>query len=646
MRTRFAFGLAAIIIGGLTAILAACGGGSPTSMLPALTATQGIRAASVPTVTSVSPTALPGDGNAHEIEIKGTGFSASDQLQFLFTEGPGKNVWRGALSPGHVVSSSVITDSLTTTPFSNSYSVRVCDSTRTHCSQAPQTITATALPAPSLSSVSPSELPADGKSHRLTLTGAKFAAGDGVWFLAGEPGPSGPYFEPASPPGIIVSGSKITVDLNPGTVDIDYSVKVCNSATPAACSHALRIPVSRPPVVSGVSPGTLFANGQQQTISVSGSNFLIDDVVQLFWTQPPGNNVWTTDSAKLSYFEGNSFQIAFTPGKVNNTYSLRVCDSTLTACSQAPHTITAVAPTVLAAQSISPTAMPADNQQHLLTINGTGFLAADIVQLNWTQGTGNNTWTTTSATPTLVSGSQLTVEMNPGTVSNTYSVRVCPNRTATYCSQAPQTIAVTATGLPVVSSISPTAMAADNQQHLLTVNGASFKSGNVVQLNWTQGAGNNTWTTTSATPTIVSGSQLTVEMNPGTVSNTYTVRVCSDGTYAHCSQAPQSIAVTYTPPVPSVSSISPTSVSASAGQQLLTINGSNFASGDIVQFFGGNSPSNYSWTNSKATPTIVSGSQITVEFSPPGTASTLPVRVCDSTGTHCSGSKTISILPS
>ncbi len=99
---------------------------------------------------------------------------------------------------------------------------------------------------------------------------------------------------------------------------------------------------------------------------------------------------------------------------------------------------------------------------------------------------------------------------------------------------------------PTVSSISPIAMAADGQPHVLTINGDNFVVGNVVQFKWGVGAGAGVWNTGNA-PSISSSSLLTVNMNPGTVNDAIYVRVCRSAaqtTDSDCSSGVQAVTVT------------------------------------------------------------------------------------------------------
>ncbi len=256
------------------------------------------------------------------------------------------------------------------------------------------------------------------------------------------------------------------------------------------------------------------------------------------------------------------------------------------------------------------------------------------MQFKWGVGAGSGVWNTGN-TPNIGSSTQLTVSMNPGTVNDTIFVRVCRSASATSsadCSSGTHSVTVTATvPVPSVSSVNPTSMTADGVQHTLTVNGGNFQSGNVVQFKWGVGAGSGVWNTGN-TPNIGSSTQLTVSMNPGTVNDTIFVRVCrsaSATSSADCSSGTHSVTVTATVPVPSVSSVNPTSMTADGLQHTLTVNGGNFQSGNVVQFKWGVGAGSGVW-NTGNTPNIGSSTQLTVSMNPGTVNDTIFVRVCRS----------------
>ena len=83
-------------------------------------------------------------------------------------------------------------------------------------------------------------------------------------------------------------------------------------------------------------------------------------------------------------------------------------------------------------------------------------------------------------------------------------------------------------------------------------------------------------------------SQISLNMDPGLLNDTIYVRVCrsaSQTTTADCSSGSQAVTVTAAGiPVPAVTSISPTSMTANGVLHALTIYGSNFRNGNKVQF--------------------------------------------------------------
>ena len=413
------------------------------------------------------------------------------------------------------------------------------------------------------------------------------------------------------------------------------------------------------PSVSSISPTTMTANGTLQTLTISGSNFQSGNVVQFKWGVGTGAGVWNTSSQTPS-ISANQITIGMNPGTVNDTIYARVCRSasaTTTAdCSSGTQAVSVIATIpVPSVSSISPTTMTANGTLQTLTISGSNFQSGNVVQFKWGVGTGAGVWNTSSQTPS-ISANQITIGMNPGTVNDTIYARVCRSASATTtadCSSGTQAVSVIATiPVPSVSSISPTTMTANGTLQTLTISGSNFQSGNVVQFKWGVGTGAGVWNTSSQTPSI-SANQITIGMNPGTVNDTIYARVCrsaSATTTADCSSGTQAVSVIATIPVPSVSSISPTMMTANGTLQTLTISGSNFQSGNVVQFKWGVGTGAGVWNTSSQTPSI-SANQITIGMNPGTVNDTIYARVCRSasatTTADCSsGTQAVSVTES
>ncbi len=182
---------------------------------------------------------------------------------------------------------------------------------------------------------------------------------------------------------------------------------------------------------------------------------------------------------------------------------------------------------------------------------------------------------------------------------------------------------------PTTSSISPTSATQNGSGFTLTVNGTNFFAASTV--NW----GGAARTTTYMSPTQLTASILSGDITSvGTTSVTVTTPAPGGGT-----SGGQTFTVnSATNPVPSTSSISPTSASAGAGALTLTVNGTSFVSTSSVK-----------WGGSARTTTYVSGTQLTAAITSGdlATASNVSVTVFNPTpGGGTSGAKTFQILGS
>ena len=144
---------------------------------------------------------------------------------------------------------------------------------------------------------------------------------------------------------------------------------------------------------------------------------------------------------------------------------------------------------------------------------------------------------TLSNVPFACDGSKLVVEVSGS-----------PGLSAT-SRQALLTVTPLATSSPVVSSVSPTAMVANGIAQTLTINGAGFTSGSIVQFKSGVGSGAGVWNNSLSPISSLGASQIILPMNPGKVADTINVRVCRSAaqtTAGDCSSGAS--AVTVTPP--------------------------------------------------------------------------------------------------
>ena len=149
--------------------------------------------------------------------------------------------------------------------------------------------------------------------------------------------------------------------------------------------------------------------------------------------------------------------------------------------------------------------------------------------------------------------------------------------------------------VPTLSSMSPTSATAGSTAFNITVNGTNYVSDSVVK-----------WNGSSRNTTFVSAGQLTAAITAADIAAAGSASVTVHNTTPG---GGTSSALTFTilspsNPVPMLSSLSPSSVTAGSSAFTMTLNGGNFLAGSVVQWNGGN-----------RTTTYVSSTQLTVSVS-------------------------------
>ena len=278
--------------------------------------------------------------------------------------------------------------------------------------------------------------------------------------------------------------------------------------------------------------------------------------------------------------------------------------------------------------SVSPTSMVASNGNQTFTINGSSFQSG--ASLIFDPPTGANITSTVSKL-TYVSNSQLVYLLNNGGDVGTWTVKV-HNPDGQSSGTASFTITA-AISPPSITSVSPTSMVASNGNQTFTINGSSFQNGATLTFDPPTGAN---ITSTVSKLTYVSSSQLVYLLNNGSDVGTWTVKVNNpDGQ----SSGTSSFTITAAIPPPSITSVSPTSMVASNGNQTFTINGSSFQNGATLTF---DPPTGANITSTVSKLTYVSSSQLVYLLNNGSDVGTWTVRVNNPDG-QASGSSSFTI---
>jgi hypothetical protein len=263
-------------------------------------------------------------------------------------------------------------------------------------------------------------------------------------------------------------------------------------------------------------------------------------------------------------------------------------------------------------RSISPSSLPAGSSGQTITLTGTNFFSDSQVTANGS-----------SRTTTLTSATQVSVQLSAADLAQPGQVALnVVNSEGGGWTSNTINLNITATA-PTLSSISPTSVVASSGPVTITATGTNFASNSSIQVN-----GANLVTT------FVSSTQLSATIPASTTASagSLSVDVSSPSPGGGTSG---SLAFTVNNPAPSLTSMSPTNVTAGSGGFTLTVNGSGFVNGSAVQVNG-----------SSRTTTFVSATQLTasVTSSDVASAGNLSITVMNAApGGGSSGALTLAV---
>jgi hypothetical protein len=217
--------------------------------------------------------------------------------------------------------------------------------------------------------------------------------------------------------------------------------------------------------------------------------------------------------------------------------------------------------------SLSPTSAVANGPAFTLTVNGSNFV-----------GTSTVNWNGAALATTYVSATQLTASVPAGDITSIGSANVTvfnPVPGGGTSNAAIFTIN-SANPLPSLTSLSPASTVSGSAAFTLTVSGSGFVAASTVL-----------WNGAALTTTYVSATTLTASVPAGDISSagTASVTVVSPAPGGGTSNV-KIFTINATNPLPSITSLSPTSAIANGPAFTLTVNGSNFVGTSTVNWNG------------------------------------------------------------
>jgi hypothetical protein len=303
-----------------------------------------------------------------------------------------------SVNPGNCYGSTIQMNSVTL-PTSGAYTVLVgdCGDTSTgNYNLSSQCFGTCPLPAPALTSLSPTSALAGGSGFTLTVNGSNFVSGPN----------SVVYWNGSSRITTYVSSTQLTAAVLASDIATagTFPVTVLNPKPLIGPSNAITFTVNNPvPAMASLSPSSVTAGGSAFTLTVNGSNFVNGSVVN-----------WNGSGRNTTYISSTQLQAAITATDIAaaSSASVTVFNPSPGGGTSAGSAFTVNPPPAIA--SLSPSSAMTGGAAFTLTINGTNFLSGAVAQ-----------WSGASLVTTFVSATQLTAAVpasriaNPGTASVT-----------------------------------------------------------------------------------------------------------------------------------------------------------------------------------------------------------------------------------
>lgn len=379
----------------------------------------------------------------------------------------------------------------------------------------------------------------------------------------------------AALPTTFVSATKLTAQVGGSLVAAPGTASVTATTADGAVSNSVPFTIT-PFSITALSPAQVSAGGPDFTLTITGTGIAPGATATVGGTSLAGSSTSTTlitvtvPASVIAQPGSVSVSVTNPSGVTSNSLILTVI-------------------TPLHLTSLSPPTATVGNPGFVLTLSGTGFLAGATVQIG-----------DTTLQPTSVTATQITVAVPPALLLKAATLPVQVTNPGNVVSNQ-LTLAVSVK--PAITALNPSATPAGSAAFTLAITGTDLPPNAVAQ-----------WNGQPLPTTIVSSTQATAQVPATLVSAAGTASVTistTDGVVTN--------ALTFTvTPVPTITSLNPTTAAPGAAGFTLTITGTNFSSGSVVQ-----------WNGQNLATTVVSATQLTAVVPPSliATPGTVTIRV-------------------
>ena len=510
------------------AVSVSCGGGGGSTSSPPPASNP------VPSITSLSPSSATAGTAAQTLTINGANFLSSSTVTY-----------NSVAHTATFVNSAQLTISLSATDQGTAGSYAVVVTNPSPGGGASNSVDFTVNnTVPAITNLSPSSATAGAAAQTLTISGTNFLSTSTITYNGAAHTPT------------FVSSTQLTITLSTSDQATagSYAVVVTNPAPGGGASSSVNFTVNNPvPTITSLSPPSATAGAAAQTLTINGTNFLSSSTVTY---NSVAHTATFVNSAELT------ISLSATDQGTGGSYAVVVTNPSPGggASNSMSFTVNNPVPSIT---GLSPTSATTGGGAQTLTVNGTGFLATSTV-----------TYKGVAHTPTFVSSTQLTITLSTSdqATAGTYAVAVTSPAPGGGASNS-VSFAVN-NPVPTITNLSPTSATAGAAAQTLTISGTNFLSTSMV-----------TYNGVPHTPTFVGSTELTISLSTTdqAAKGSYAVVVTNA---APGGGASNSVSFAVNNPVPGITGLSPTSVTAGAAAQTLIINGTNFLSTSTVTYNG------------------------------------------------------------
>lgn len=317
------------------------------------------------------------------------------------------------------------------------------------------------------------------------------------------------------------------------------------------------------PVLTSINPTSALQGSGALTLTASGTGFVPASIIRWNGTDRPTTFVSTTQlTAQIPASDivnaGTAQITIFNPTPGGGTSSAQTFTIT------APNPV----PTINTTGGLNPASAVEGGPDFTLTVNGTNFVNGSVVR-----------WDGTPRTTTFVSSTQLTAQITTSDLAGTGASQV------TVFNPAPgggvsNGVSFTINQnnpVPTLTNLAPNSATAGGAEFTLTVTGTNFVTNSQVRWN-----GNNRATT------FLSSTQLSAVIPASDIASAGSAQIT---VFNPAPGGGVTAALTFTitvpnNPVPTITSLTPSSTPAGGNAFTLTVNGTNFVNGAVVRWNG------------------------------------------------------------